>query len=176
MNPVRSYVAELYNKIVNSQPYIFLIGRLIVDIIRSWIFVDSMWQKPIWSWEVYSSEVSSSNGIHVGWIWHIGTLLVVTTSYQRFVVLILLERLLSAFFKRKTPVSTKRSRTATLSLWINFGIWLFQMISWSRFVRSFSYLAATKSSTSCLSPISVALRTWHRLPFLEEFTRPPWSK
>ena len=159
MDPVRNYVVGLYNKIVNSQQYVFPFCWLVVDIIRSWVFVDSMWQKPIWLWEVCSSEVFSSNGINDGWIWYLEMPLVVTIWFQRFAELILLERLLSAFFRRRTPVSMERSRTVTLHLWTSFGTWSFQMISWSRFVRFLSYLAATRSLTSCLNLIFAILRT-----------------
>ena len=176
MNPVRNYVVELYNNIVNSQQYVFRFGWLVVDIIRSWTFAESMWRKLIWSWEVCSSEVFSSNGTYVGLIWYIEMLLVVTTSYRSFVELILLERLLSAFFRRRTPVSTERSHTATLRLWTSFGTWLSRMIFWSRLIRILSHQAATRSLTSCSSPIFATLRTWLRLPFLEEFTRLPWIK
>ena len=176
MNPVRNYVVELYNKIVNSQQYVVLFGWLVVDIIRSWTFVESMWRKPIWSWEVCSSEVFSSSGTNVGWIWQIEMPLAVIALYQSFVEFTLLERLLSAFFRRRTPVSTERSHTATLRSWTNFGTWLSQTIFWSRLVRALSHLAATRSLTSCLSLIFATLRTWLRLPFLEEFTRLLWIK
>ena len=35
MDPVRNYVVGLYNKIVNSQQYVFPFCWLVVDIIRS---------------------------------------------------------------------------------------------------------------------------------------------